>query len=149
LLRFKESGGIDYFFAADGVSAIDFSEGQDEARSLALSGDDRIYAGGKSSSGFILDYTVVAYYNDMTTSIGNSPVNTTVSVYPNPLSGSASLIGACNSEAFLYNTAGQLIRKWKVDSDVYSLDFSACQPGIYFVRTESADASSILKVIVR
>ena len=67
ILRFNDDGSLDNTFGSDGITTTDFFGEQDEAQSVALCGNDKIYVGGKTlnSSVGVRDFTVARYTNDL------------------------------------------------------------------------------------
>jgi uncharacterized delta-60 repeat protein len=86
LVRYLENGQLDASFGTNGAVITDFFGEQDEAQSLALAGNERIYAGGKTlnSATTSRDFTIACYLNDLNTSITHTAGFQTASFYPNP-----------------------------------------------------------------
>lgn len=62
-----------------------------------------------------------------------------VSVYPNPAMGQVSVVAKDASAVELFDLSGRLMKHVESDGETLSLDLSACEAGMYFLRIISKD----------
>lgn len=135
LLRFKDDGSIDNEFGTDGLVLTQFFGEQDEAQSLAISGNEHIYVGGKTlnSASGIRDFTVARYTNDM--DVANKPIENsalTISTMSNGLFHLKSDVNA--SELIVYNLGGSKLGTFSVKDSECTVDLRNQPAGIYMFR---------------
>ena len=83
---------------------------------------------------------------DNTTAARESPLSS-VSIYPNPVSGMITLSGLNRSETVLYNSTGQILQRKETDEQTERFDFSGFTPGIYYFKISSGIYSETFKVV--
>ena len=86
------------------------------------------------------------------TSVAESPIGSTLAVYPNPSSGCITIQGSTNNEtleAEVCNSLGQIVLKKDLGSIPYALIDLTQQPkGLYFVKLSTAGRVEVKKVII-
>ncbi len=150
LVRFLQNGELDTSFGNDGIVITDFFGEQDEANSLALAGNNKIYVGGKSlnSAGNNRDFTIACYVNDISTSLSLPVGPREISVYPNPASGFFNIDDCKNAGMRLFSIDGKLQYSATISQEQFRLDISNLPKGLYtlVINTESDVKST--KVVV-
>jgi hypothetical protein len=77
-------------------------------------------------------------YREISTHI-ETKLQTTLRIWPNPAQGSARLEVPGNlrgAEMVLRNSTGQMVRRWRADQMVMSLDFTGLPAGIYSIHVK-------------
>lgn len=136
LLRFEKDGSPDITFGNSGLTITEFFGEQDEAQSVALDGNDKIYVGGKTlnsgSSG--RDFTVGRYTNDLHTMI-KSPGEAGFSIVPSGPKGSFLVTSQePNSRIDIIDISGRIVRTFSLNSSNAVIDLSGKPLGVYCYR---------------
>jgi uncharacterized delta-60 repeat protein len=150
LVRFLQNGELDTSFGNGGIVITDFFGEQDEANSLALAGNDKIYVGGKSlnSAGTNRDFTIACYVNDIATEVSSPVGYQMVSVYPNPASGFMNVDNCKGSALSLYSMEGKLQYSATIGQEQFRVDVSNLPKGIYAVVITGESGIKSSKVVV-
>ncbi|MCO5267235.1 MAG: T9SS type A sorting domain-containing protein, partial [Lentimicrobium sp.] len=150
LVRFLENGDLDNTFGGSGYVLTDFFGEQDEANSLLLAGNDKIYVGGKSlnSNGTSRDFTIACYVNDISTEVSSPVGSQMVSVYPNPTSGFMNVDNCKGSLLSLYSINGKLQYSATIGQEQFRVDVSHLPKGIYAVVITGESGIKSSKVVV-
>jgi uncharacterized delta-60 repeat protein len=151
LVRFLENGSPDNSFGTNGLVLTDFFGEQDEAQSLAIAGNNRIYLGGKSlnSSTTIRDFTLACYVNNLHTSIRPAAGFQTASISPNPVDGHAVVTGCKGAVVSLTNMQGSSIRSWNINSDSCDISFLGINAGVYMASISTGTGLYYEKILVQ
>jgi PKD repeat protein len=70
-----------------------------------------------------------------------------VVVYPNPTRGAVNIRGAAGKTASLYNLQGQLLERWRIDSDLQGLSLSQLPGGIYLLVLEDERRREVFRIL--
>lgn len=135
LLRYNDNGTTDADFGTDGLVLTQFFGEQDEAQSVEIVGNDKIYIGGKTlnSSDGIRDFTVARYTNDL--HVGNR-ISETAGLTIIPVSnGIFRIITDKTATAIeVYNIAGIKLESNIITNGNCLVDLSNQPAGIYMYR---------------
>lgn len=132
LLRFNDDGTTDEDFGTDGLVLTQFFGEQDEAQSIEIVGNDKIYVGGKtlSSSDGIRDFTVARYTNDMHVDVRNLE-NSGIRIMQNN-NGIFTLKCSGNPEFIeVFTVTGLSLGRFSVEQSLCKIDLSQYSSGIY------------------
>lgn len=82
--------------------------------------------------------------------LNEAPANTTLALYPNPVTNEARIDFSDNSSRSIriYNSAGQLVRHDSCHSESYLLKRDNLAPGLYLVLTESKNELRKVKMLI-
>jgi len=100
------------------------------------------------------DYNLPVGTNDATTtyqalSVGQHGQDTSVSVFPNPVSGITHVKASTEIRSLeLYDVQGRLLQVSHPDAAIFALDMSSRQAGLYFAKIATDKGTAIQKVIV-
>ena len=83
---------------------------------------------------------------DNTTAARESPLSS-VSLYPNPVSGIITLSGLNRSKTVLYNSTGQILLRKEATEQIEHFNLSGFTPGIYYFKISSGIYSQTFKVV--
>jgi len=121
---------------------------------LAYTGPATVHVAGVNSCGagsFSVDFPVAVYAGGV--GMSENENDALIGMYPNPASGSVTIIPARNMKADLkvFNSLGaEVITRTNLDlRSNYLLDISTLKSGIYFIRVSSGDLRQTLKLVVR
>lgn len=139
LLRYEKNGTPDVTFGNGGITLTDFFGEQDEAQSIALAGNDKIYLGGKTlnTGSGIRDFTVARYTNDLHTLVPEF-INGNTSIIPGTTKGTFLVNTTLNHPTLdIYNAIGKKIRTFEILSNSSVIDLSGLSCGICFYQMKS------------
>ena len=75
---------------------------------------------------------------------------TDFAVYPNPFNSQVNVIAgeaAVGGSLEIYSLSGQLLKMERIDSQIYALQMAEFDNGVYFVRMNNAEGTSIKKIV--
>ena len=84
-----------------------------------------------------------------TTGIDDAEGTTAWTLYPNPATGSVTLVGVEQAEVTISDLTGRTVATYNVANGASTVDISQLQAGAYFVRIVSDGTSAVRKLIVK
>lgn len=100
------------------------------------------------SSGFDLD-AVGVIYDVAHVGIAELRDNEVAQVYPNPTSGVIHVKSEVGASCGIFDVSGRALDAYVIDKDLFTIDLSAYENGMYFLRICSEDGVSLKKIIKR
>lgn len=71
-----------------------------------------------------------------------------IAIYPNPTSGNVRIEASSLRHVTIFNTLGQQVYDGQADGDVFECDLSCHEPGVYFIRMETASGITTKRVVL-
>ena len=70
------------------------------------------------------------------------------SIYPNPTSGDLHITATAMQHVTVFNTMGQVVYSLDVDTDEFVLNMGQFEVGVYMIRVDAAEGSSVKRIAV-
>ena len=70
------------------------------------------------------------------------------SIYPNPTSGELYINATSMQHVTVFNTMGQVVMSQDVDTDAIVLNMGQFESGVYMVKVDTVDGSSVKRITV-
>lgn len=99
-----------------------------------------------NSSGFDLD-AVGVIYDVAHWGLAESVVNENVTAFPNPTSGMLDIKAEIGASCGIFDMSGRNLENYIIDKDIFTIDISTYENGVYFLRVCGKDSVSVKKII--
>ncbi len=136
LLRYEKNGTPDLTFGDNGLTLTEFFGEQDEAQSVVLDGNDKIYVGGKTlnSGSGIRDFTVARYTNDLHTAVPDSVLSGFRITRGSAQDSFIVTAQEPGSKLEIFDNAGRKISTFNLTSSATVINLSGQPKGVYLYR---------------
>lgn len=147
IARYNSDGTLDNTFDSDGMVTTAFGM-QAEAHAAGIQSTGRIIVAGTTTVSGDTDIAIAGYQNDVAVGIQSRNAHKTISVYPNPFSGSFTVSGTKAGQTIeLLDALGKEVLTQNAADSETAISVEEIHKGFYYVRIISDSEVQTIKVV--